>query len=315
MYNSLNDLAKSLDVVIKAKAKLDLLIERVNELNNMSDEEYAGELFIAMVYKLPSIIELTIEDIDLVNEVKAMYDELDSSIKEKDDVKLAKELLDGLLVRVNELKIIKEHTDAFMNLVYALPSYSELKWKNSAQDSQIKACEAAYESLTEEEKQVEGVIIAYNELQAIRKAFDALKEPYDITKISGYIDLGAYINGNYTSTFKYASGKDHITVLTTYYGIPKDELCNYVTVYLNIYIEAGAMVNNPLYSFDITENYSGYNINVYVAKLKELRAAGNDAVQSGIGYCFSYNIVSKNDQYADSEYSGLIGGQKISWEG
>ena len=77
MYNSLNDLAKSLDVVIKAKAKLDLLIERVNELNNMSDEEYAGEQFIAMVYKLPLITELTIEDIDLVNEVKVMYDELD----------------------------------------------------------------------------------------------------------------------------------------------------------------------------------------------------------------------------------------------
>ena len=315
MYNSLNDLAKSLDVVIKAKAKLDLLIERVNELNNMSDEEYAGEQFIAMVYKLPLITELTIEDIDLVNEVKVMYDELDSSIKEKEEVKLAKELLDGLLVRVDELKVIKEHTDAFMNLVYALPSYSELKWKNSAQDAQIKACENAYDNLTEEERQVEGVIIAYKELQAIRKAFDALKEPYDITKISGSIVLGAYSNGNYTSTFTYASGKDHITVLTTYYGIPKDELSNYVTVYLNIYIEAGAMVNNPLYSFDFTEDYSGYNINVYVVKLKELRAAGNDAVQSGIGYCFSYNFVSKNDKYADSEYSGLMGCQKIHWEG
>lgn len=314
IYDDFTDATKALSVVIEAKEKLDQLNSRVNELINMSDDEYEVILFISMVNKLPTVDELTIYDIEIVKEVLDVYDALSDDSKNMEDVLNAKTKLDAYSQRMEELLIIKEHTDAFIDIVSALPTFSELKWNNAEQAASISQAEQFYDSLTEEEKQITSVISAYSELQAIKETFYNLKEPYDITKISFAISL-EHPSGsiNRKGTFTYTSGKDHITVLTRDYGIPRDELSKYVTVYLNMYIEGGAVPSQPLYSFDITEDYSGYDMEKYVEVLKQLRAEGNDKVQSGIGYTFSVNIVSLNEQYASSDYSGFVGGQAISF--
>ena len=83
---------------------------------------------------------------------------------------------------------------------------------------------------------------------------------------------------------------------------------------LNMYIEAGAVVGSPLYSFDITEDWSNLDNAAYIKVLKELQAQGDERIVSGMGICFTLNIESLNDQYANSKYSGFMAGQKIHWE-
>ena len=312
LYNTFSSEVKENEVVQSSKEKLDLLNNRVIELVNMSDEEYDVILFIAMVNKLPSFDELTIYDIEVVQEVIAVYEELDDSTKESSEVIAAKEKLDLLSEKVNHLQQVKENADNFVKIVRDLPTFNELEWNNQNQNNAIKAAEEAYNNLTEEEKQISSVGNAYKELQAIRTSFDSLKEPYDINKINFAISLNhPQGSTNRSGAFTYTPGKDHITVLTNEYNIPRNELSKYVTVYLNIYIEGGAIPSQPLYSYDITEDYSGYDCTRYVETLKELRDNGNDKVKSGIGYTFTVNIVSLNDQYASSKYSGFTGGQAI----
>lgn len=314
-YDKLSDRAKTLNVVIEAKTKLDNLSTRVNELVAMSDEEYEAFLFVAMVNKLPAIEDLTIYDIEKVQEVSNMYNALPNTTKELDIVKEAKLKLDGINQRIDELIIIKEHTDAFIELVYSLPSFGELKWNDANQEAKISQAEAAYEALTEEEKQVSGVQIAYNELKSIREAFSNLKQPYDILKLGWSIQLNGFNNAtnNYNSKFSYTTGKDHITVLSSEYGIAKEEIKNHVKVYLNMYREAGAVKTDPLYRFDITENYEGYDINKFIEVLKQLKEEGNPKAVSGQGYNFTINIESISNLYASSEYSGFSVGQVINF--
>ena len=312
LYNTFSIEIKENEEVQSSKEKLDLLNNRIIELVNMSDDEYNVVLFISMVNKLPAVDELTIYDIDVVNEAITTYNELDDLVKDNSDVIAAKAKLDLLSERVSHLQQVKENADNFVNLVYDLPTFNELEWNDQNQNSAITAAENAYNSLTEEEKQVSSVANAYKELQAIRVAFDNLKEPYDIKKISFGISLNHPQGSlNRSGAFTYTPGKDHITILTNEYNIPRDELSKYVTVYLNIYIEGGAVPSQPLYSYDITEDYSGYDCTRYVETLKELRDNGNDKVKSGIGYTFTVNIVSLNEQYASSKYSGFTGGQAI----
>lgn len=309
LYNTFSNEIKNSSEIKESKEKLDAYNERINELMNMSDEEYAVILFISMVSKLPNIDELTTFDIEVVQEAIQAYEKLDDAVKERQDVLEAKEKLDELNQRVEHLLIVKEHANAFVSLVSDLPTFSELEWNNQNQNNAITAAENAYLALTEEEKQVTSVITAYSELQAIRTTFDGLKEPYDINKLSFAISLDwPQGSQNRSAAFSYTPGKDHITVLTNYYNIPKDELSKYVAVYLNIYIEAGAVPSQPLYSYDITEDYSGYDSNKYVETLKELKSGGNDKVKSGIGYNFTINIVSLNDDYASSKYSSFTQG-------
>ena len=80
-----------------------------------------------------------------------------------------------------------------------------------------------------------------------------------------------------------------------------------------MYIEAGAVAGSPLYSFDITEDYSNLDNAAYIKVLKELQAAGDERIFSGMGICFTLNIESLNDQYASSKYSSFMAGQKIHW--
>ena len=312
LYNSFSDEIKNSNEIKDSKEKLDLYNNRINELMNMSDEEYAVILFISMVNKLPTAEELTTFDIAIVQETIEAYEELDDMVKERQDVLDAKAILDVINQRVEHLLVVKEHADAFISLVGDLPTFNELEWNNQNQNNAIKEAEDFYLTLTEEEKEVLSVVTAYNELKSIRNTFDGLKEPYDINKLNFAISIdwpqGAQ---NRSGAFTYTSGKDHITVLTNDYNIPRDELSKYVTVYLNIYIEAGAVASQPLYSYDITEDYSEYNSNKYVETLRELKANGNDKVKSGVGYTFTVNIVSLNDDYASSKYSPFIGGMAL----
>ena len=314
MYENLSNDSKNLSFVITAKEKLDALNSKIEELENMSENEYVAYEFVARVNTLPSIEELTIDHIYLINEMKEQYENLDSSIKDNENVINAKAILDSLVVRIEELKIIKEHAEAFIDAVYRLPTFDKLKWKDSKQEEQIKACEDAYNALTKEEKAYPGVSSAYNELMATRNTFNSLKEPFDISKIDFSISLGSFnsAKNNYNLRVNFTSGKDPISVLTGYYKIPRDKLRDYVTVYLNLYYEAGAVKSSPLYRYDITEDYN-LTIDDFVKTLQELRAQGNEKAISGKGYNFTINIVSKCDEYASSDYSGFSVGATINF--
>lgn len=313
-YETLSEKAKSLNVVIQAKADLDAANDRIAELIELSDEEYAVILFTASVNKLPSVNDLTILDADKVDATVELYNGLSETNKNNSAVLEAKEKLDVLVTRSTELRTIQEHADAFIDMVWSLPSYDNLEWQSASQNALIKAAEDAYIALTDEEKLVTGVSSAFTQLQAVRNAFDSLKQPYDISKISPSISLGGMnSDGNYTSTFTYAAGQDHITILTTQYGIAKEELRNHVRVYLNMYYEAGAVATDPLYRFDITDDYSGYNISKYVEILQQLKAEGNAKAISGHGYNFTVNIESVSDLYASSKYTDFSIGIKINF--
>lgn len=315
-YNLLSESAKDLSVVTEAKTNLDAAKEYVESLASLSDDEYAIIQFTASINKLPSYADLTIFDVDAVNAANDLYISLSSEAKSNSKVIIAKYKLDSLLGRANALLAIQANADAFIKMVWALPTFDKLEWKSSAQNSQISAAENAYNKLTDEEKQVTGVSSAFDQLQAVRAAFDGLKEPYDISKLGFSMNLGAPINiggVNYTSEFTYVNGKDHISVLTSQYGIPREELTQHVTVYLNMYIEAGAVESEPLYQFDITEDWSNLNYYTYAEILKEL-AKTDERVYSGMGICFTLSIQSLNDNYASSKYSSFMGRQKIHWE-
>ena len=317
-YENLSQTAKSLDVVIESKSWLDAALNRANELINMNDDEYAVIQFIALVNKLPNVLKLTIADVDKVNAAVSVFDGLSNESKENPNIIEAKSKLDSLNARAQELVAIQSEIDNFVNLVWSLPPYEKLEWKSASDNALITQAEEAYEKMSEEAKLGLGVASAYDQLQKVRVYFDNLKEPYDISKLSFSIPWGQPINVagqiNYTCQFTYTVGKDHITVLTSEYGIPRAELSNYVKVYLNMYIEAGAVASEPLYRFDITEDYSGLNNAKYIEVLKSLQAAGNSGVFSGMGICFTLNIESLNDQYASSKYSSFMAGQKIYWE-
>ena len=314
MYDSLSEEAKEILEVKTAKEKLDRLNESLETIRNMTEEEYICYEFLVNINSLPALEELTINQIDLVYEAQKNYEELDEQQKNNDQVVDAYELLNSLIARCEELKTIRDHAESFMDQVYKLPTFDKLKWRNSDQDNQIKACELSYQNLTEEEKNYPGVSSAYNELLSTRKAFDALKEPIDITKFGFYINLGGYntSTNNYDLKVSFTNGKDPISVLTGYYKFSKDNLSDYATVYLNIYREAGAVKENPLYKFDITENYN-LSINDFVKTLQELKNQGNEKAVSGEGYNFTMNIESKSDQYASSEYTGFTGGARINF--
>ncbi len=314
MYDSLPSGAKTLSVVISSKEKLDSFNLKMNQLEAMNESEYAAYEFSTKVSLLPTKEELTIGQIDLITEMVEIYNELPDDIKEKSEVKLAKEKLDTLTQRVEELKVIRNHAESFIDDVYRLPTFDKLKWKDAGQDSQIKACEDKYLTLTEEEKAYPGVSNAYRELQSTREAFDNLKEPFDISKFGFSISLGAFNNStnNYNLQVVFSSGTDPLSVLTNYYNLPKENIRDYAIVYLNMYYEAGAIKSDPLYRFDITESYN-LTINDFVNKLRELKNQGNEKAVSGKGYNFTINIESKCDLYASSEYSNFSVGAVINF--
>ena len=318
-YELLSENARNLSVVVEAKANLDAAKSYVESLVSMSDEEYAALQFIALLNKLPVSSELTILDVDKVDAACNLYLTLSDDNKNLKEVKNAKSKLDMLVMRANQLKAVQANADAFIEMVWSLPSYDQLEWQSAAHNALITAAENAYNKLTEEERQVTGVASALTQLQTVRNTFDNLKEPYDISKLSFSMPWGAPINTgkgtNYTCAFTYAAGKDHISVFTQQYGIPKEELSKHLKVNLNMYIEAGAVASEPLYQFDITEDWSNLSNPTYVQVLKELAAAGDERIFSGMGICFTLNVESLNDNYANSKYSGFMAGQKIHWEG
>lgn len=315
MYESLSPNAKDISEVITAKEKLDEINAALEQLNTMSDEDYLAYEFVVKVSLLPEVDSLTITEIDKVNEVKTQYDALSDNVKNRQEVMTAAEKLNALLKRIEELEVVRAHAEAFMDAVYKLPTFDKLKWKDTAQDNQIKACENAYLNLTEDEKNYPGVSSAYSELTATRQAFDELKEPYDISRFGFSISLGGFNNttNNYDLKVMFASGRDPISVLTGYYQLPRENIRDYAVVYLNMYREAGAVPSAPLYRFDITENYN-LTIDDFVATLRDLKAQGNDKAVSGQGYNFTINVESKFDGYASSEYSAFSVGARINFE-
>lgn len=304
-YEQLTNEIQNLEEIKIAKEQLDQSFAQYEWISNMSQDEYQAYKFISSIALLPAIEELSISDITTIDEISTLYNNLSSANKNDEAIIQAYQKFSGYESRCNELKTSLAKAESFMTKAFSLPSSGALKYQNSEQQAQINQAFAAYDALTEEEKLIPGVADAYQELLAVKEAFDSLLEPYAISRL-GY-------GWNFqTGELVFTSGRDPITMLTTNYGLTTANLKDNVIVYLDLYFEAGAVVGNMLYSFDITENYK---ITVEDVKkvLIQLRDDGNAKAVSGAGYNFTLHIVSLNEQYANSEYTGFFGGQKISF--
>lgn len=306
-YNLLTDDLKEKDEVKTSKAILDNVRKEYDTLTSLDSDAYNAHKFVVNVSKLPSINDLTVNDITMMDEVTALYDSLTTTSKESKDVIDAKAILDTYNKKVTELKASKQKVSEFITNVFSLPNGSELKWKNAEQKAKIDACYTAYNSLTELEKTFEGVEDAYKALNTTKETFEALKEPYDISKIKPTHLCLYYYNGPKKLTFE--NGADPYTVLINNYGLTKETIKQNVKIFLDVYIEGGAIPGSPLFSFDITEDY-GITMAMIVNKLNELKAAGDERIKSQ-GYNFTIHIESLNDRYGNSEYSSFFSAGNI----
>lgn len=304
-YEQLNASLQALPTVQEAKEKLDMAFTQYEKISAMTQEEYQIYKFVSSVSLLPDLSVITVSDIESIESILALYNQLTADHKNLEEVKEAYETFAAYQMRCNELKLSLEHAEAFMTKAFSLPSSGSLKWQNSEQKSQIDQALAAYEALTEEEKQIPGVSDAYQELLSVKAAFESLLEPYAVSRL-------AYGWNFQTGELIFTSGRDPISVLTSNYGLTTANLKENVIVYLDLYYEAGAVIGNMLYSFDITENYR-ITVSDVQRVLSQLRDEGNGKAISGAGYNFTIHIVSLNEQYASSEYTNFFGGQKISF--
>lgn len=305
-YSLLTDDLKEKDEVKTSKAILDNIRKEYDILTSLDTNAYNAHKFVVNVSKLPSINDLTVNDITMMDEIAALYDSLTTTNKESKDVIEAKTILDTYAKKVTELKASKQKVSEFITNVFSLPNGSELKWKNAEQKGKIDACYSAYNSLTELEKTFEGVEDAYKALNLTKEAFENLKEPYDISKIKP-TNLCFY--EEYIRELTFENGADPYTVLKNNYGLTDETIKQNVKIFLDVYIEGGAIKGSPLFSFDITENYK-ITTDMVIAKLRELRDAGNEQITTQ-GYTFTIHIESLNDTYANSEYSDWFSGMKI----
>lgn len=305
-YSLLTDDLKEKDEVKTSKAILDNIRKEYDILTSLDTNAYNAHKFVVNVSKLPSINDLTVNDITMMDEIAALYDSLTTTNKESKDVIEAKTILDTYAKKVTELKASKQKVSEFITNVFSLPNGSELKWKNAEQKGKIDACYSAYNSLTELEKTFEGVEDAYKALNLTKEAFENLKEPYDISKIKP-TNLCFY--EEYIRELTFVNGADPYTVLKNNYGLTDETIKQNVKIFLDVYIEGGAIKGSPLFSFDITENYK-ITTDMVIAKLRELRDAGNEQITTK-GYTFTIHIESLNDTYANSEYSDWFSGMEI----
>lgn len=301
-YKALSVDAKNNSEVISAKSILDSIRTEYDAIINLDANSYNAHKFVVNVSKLPAVEELKITDLSIIDSLQALYESLTNEHLNKDDVVAAKGILDTYQSKANELRVSQEKATTFIMAVFSLPTGSGLKYQNAEQRAEINAAFGLYENLNEFEKTIYGVEEAFKELNVVKTQFESLKEPYDISKIKPTHLCLYYYNGPKKLTFE--SGSDPYTILVNNYGLTKETIKDNVKIYLDVYIEGGAVKGSPLFSFDITEDYS-VTVDQIIAKLRELKAAGNEAIKTQ-GYTFTIHIESLNDQYASSEYSNFF---------
>ena len=302
-YNSLSDSDKTRENVKAAKTILDSVRAKYDLISQYDQDAYNAHKFCVDVKSLPDIGELNIEHLVLIDTLEINYNNLTESHKASENVVSAKSVFDSYTAKVVELKASQKKAEDFIMAVFSLPTGGGLKWQDSTQKAAINDTISMYDNLSDFEKTIPGVSDSYEQLNVIKTTFDNLKEPYDIKKIET-TNLCFYVPG--VRKLQFVSGKDPITVLVNNYGLTEETIKDNVKIYLDVYIEAGAIVGNPLFSIDITENMNVTTADIE-AKLSELKASGNEAVTSQ-GYSFTLHIESLNDQYASSEYSSFFCG-------
>ena len=302
VYDALPASIKSNSDVISAKAILDAVRLEYDVISNLDNDAYNAHRYVIEVNKLKPVNEITIEDLSNLEKIHTLYDSLTLEHKESEAVANAKAKFDTYNTKITELEQAQANATEFVMAVFSLPTGSALKYQNQEQKLKIEAAYALYNALTDFEKTIIGVADAYSELGVIKATFEALKEPYDINKIVPTNLCLYYYDGPKKLTF--ANGKDPISVLIADYGLTKENIKDNVAIYLDLYIEGGAVKGSPLYSFDITDGYQVTVSDVY-NKLIELRDAGNEAIKAQ-GYTFTIHIKSLNEEYGDSEYSNFF---------
>lgn len=306
-YELLPEELKQNNDVIEANKKLVEIRTEYDIVTSFDPEAYNAHKFVVGVSKLPNKSDLTIQDITVFDELETLYNSLSSENKQLEKVVDAKATFDSYNDKVTELKNAKQNATDFIMKVFSLPNGSGLKWQNEAQRKEIDSAFTLYEKLTDFEKTIDGVDEAYKELNTIKNLFDSLKEPYDISKITP-TNLCFYLPQVRELTF--VNGADPYTVLKNNYGLTDETIKQNVKIFLDVYIEGGAIKGSPLFSFDITENYK-ITTDMVIAKLKELRDAGNEQITTK-GYTFTIHIESLNDTYGNSEYSDFFSAMNIT---
>lgn len=309
-YKILSEDLKQNSFVIEAKVKLDAIRSEYNAIATLDTEAYNARKFVLGVEALPTVDELTIEDLGIIDSLYALYDSLLEEHINSENVVAAKTKIDLYENKVMVLKTAQQNATDFIMAVFSLPTGSALKYQNVEQRAEIEAAFGKYNKLTDFEKAIIGVSDAYSELNTIKNQFEALKEPYDISKIEPTHLCLYYYDGPKKLTF--VNGKDPRSVLISDYGLTEESIKDNVIIYLDVYIEGGAVKGNPLFSFDITECYDVTVQNI-VDKLYELKNNGNESITSQ-GYTFTIHIESLNDQYGDSEYSNFFSSTGIPIE-
>lgn len=276
---------------------------RYNQLVTLDDANYQKVYFIAKTnIKYLDVNELTLKDKEAIERLDLLYATLNTEFKTEADVKDAHNKLKELTSVMTQLAKEQEIIEIFLSKVYALPTADELRYQNQAQKQAMMDCFNYYETLTENQKSQTLVVKAYNDLQNTFETFNNLKEPYDIN-LCNFI---SFVNN-------YNNQSTPVEAFKRRYGYTDETLKENMTIYFNFYIEGGAKPGNPFYKLDITNKKT---ISLYDVEkiLKELSTQeGYEMVTSGEHYCFTYNIVSKNDAYASSYYSDFFSRMVISF--
>ena len=301
MYENLSNNAKA--KVTSDYAKLQEIQNRYEYLKNLDSESYNKEIFVAKVNRLyEKISELTIDNKENIDSLKKQYSSFDQSVKNEENVMGAYNKLNELDNKMTLIIKDAETIEKFLDKVYALPTYDNLRYKDSAQAKQINECFDLYNSLSDDLKNKQSVIQAYQELTTIKNTFDNLIEPYDVN-ICG--TLSFYNNETNQTT--------PIKKIMTRYNYDMETLKANMRVYLNFYIEGGAQAANPFYRLDITEKST-----ISAKEVREILTSlegkeGYEKVTNGEHYCFSYRIESLNDTYGSSYYSDFFSRMVINW--
>ncbi len=301
VYSGISETGKT--QVSDAYTKLQALQARVEYLKGLEDQAYDKEIFIVKVNRAyQQLANMKIEDKETIDTLRNQYNNFSVAIKAENEIKAA---YNKLVELETEMEIIAKEgpqIEAFLEKVYALPNYDNLRWNDATQRNQINECVTMYNSLSERQKSQISVDQAYQELMNIKTTFESLKEPYDVN-VCGTLNF--YNNNTPQAT--------PIQALMSRYQYDLDTLKTNMKVYLNFYIEGGAKPGSPFYQWDITDKET-VSFDEVKAILADLSTNQNfEMVKNGEHYCFAYRIVSLNEEYGNSYYSDFFSRMVINW--
>ena len=308
-YDSLPTNSKQKDQIKDLKETLDLLSNRYNELLALTNSQYNALVFVIKVNKL-DVATISYDDIDNIDSLNELYLQIKTEDRTEDVVNANNKLKEANNI-TSTLKTYLEHADAFMKAAFSLPVSASLRYQDATQRKQINDALAMYDALNTEEKKITGVYEAYVEAMQVKETFESLKEPYSISLITAGWN---FPNGEITY-----SSSNPVAALANKYGYNINEIDNYLTIRMDIYVEGGAVIKdnipkgNLIASINITKDNYHITTNDIKKILKEAFDNGDSRAFSGEHYCFTIQIVSLNDNYGNSYYQDFFGRQVISY--